>query len=285
MTCPVPTMSIPLELPESGDFSPRAIERWFANVPRELAMSFLDDAERNYVRDYYEEAGLLRPWRRRFFLRHFADSIAAASAHLLQANPAPVILDLGCGTGSQALFFALQGARVVGVDMDEVALGIFRKRIEVYSALAGRPLPIALISGNVFNIDYSAHGPFSGVYSLFAFNMMQPSADLVDRLLPHLAPGARWAVLDGNQSSFWCKLLPGMRRPVWTPAAMAAELAKRGFSVVSQQGGVTLPPVCWTVLPWPLARAVDVRLSGTQFCPVSCQTFAVLGSNGRTRTP
>ncbi len=262
-------------IPSPGDFSPEAITQWFNNIERELRLDTWTSCERDSVTGYYSEAGLLRAWRRSFFLRHFADSVAVASKHLLEGNPSPVILDLGCGSGSQALLFALQGATVVGVDMDEIALGVFRKRIDLYSNLVGRRLPITLVAGNTFDIDYAAYGPVSGVYSLFAFNMMQPSGKLVDTLLPHLSPGARWAVLDGNQASIWCRLIPSFRRSVWWPREMRAELERRGFSVVSQEGGVALPPLCWALLPSGMARSIDHRLCHNLKYPISCQTLAV----------
>jgi hypothetical protein len=108
--------------------------------------------------------------------------------------------------------------------------------------------------------------------------MMQPSAKLVDALLPHLAVGARWAVLDGNNLSVWTRLLPTRRRRVWSPRDMARELSARGFRVVSQQGGVALPPLVWALVPYWAARLLDKLLCRSIFWPISCQTLAVRGT-------
>lgn len=280
MIYPISPESHCLDLPKPADFTPAAIERWFANIPRELELGFLTEEESRYVHAYYSEAGLLRRWRRPFFLRHFAETIAPAAAHLLRTkSPRPTILDLGCGVGSQSLFFALNGAHVLAVDMDEIALDIFRKRQALYSELTGQSLDIEIVNGNVFDIDYASHAPIHGVYSLFAFNMMQPSGRLLDRLVPHLEDGAQLAVLDGNQSSLWSKLLRSFRRSVWLPKQMCSELEQRGFTTVSQKGGVALPPVLWAILPYSVANRIDQSLVTSLLFSVSYQTLATFSQD------
>jgi predicted RNA methylase len=97
------------------DFS----EAWplYQNVQQELKEGFLCDDECRYLAEYYQEVGLLRRWRKAF---------------LMEGRQQPMIVDLGCGTGTQSIYFALKGARVAAIDMDETALVILRKRKEFY---------------------------------------------------------------------------------------------------------------------------------------------------------
>jgi SAM-dependent methyltransferase len=263
--------------PQPGDHRPEAVRAWFGNVSLELEAGVHGGNERVQFDGYYMEAGLLRAWRRPFFWRHYAETLAEATAFLFGSATMPTILDLGCGSGTQSLLFALHGAKVVAADMDPVALRIFRRRLDLYQELCNRTLPVTIVQGNTFELDYEKLGPFDGVYSLFAFNMMQPSAKLVDTLLPHLAVGARWAVLDGNNLSVWNRLLPPRRRRVWSPRDMARELSARGFRVMSQHGGVALPPPVWTLVPYRAARSLDQLLCNSMFWPISCQTLAIRG--------
>lgn len=270
-------------LPQPGNYCPDDVEAWFGNEARELRSGIHAGDDQAEIKAYYVEArswkyiqaGLLRGWRRSFFRRHFAETLSEALAFLFGGTRTPTILDLGCGTGTQSLLFALHGAKVVAADMNPVALRVFRRRLELYQELCGRTLSVTIVEGNTFELDYEKHGPLDGVYSLFAFNMMQPSAKLVDTLLPHLAVGARWAVLDGNNLSVWTKLLPPRRRRVWSPRDMARELSARGFRVVSQQGAVALPPPVWALAPYRVARSLDRLLCGSMFWPISCQTLAI----------
>jgi SAM-dependent methyltransferase len=264
-----------LFLPRSGDPSVTSLRRWFDNVPLELRLLRLDEADRARFESYYTEAGLLRRWRRPFFQRHYAETLAAAVAFLIDGRDAPRILDLGCGTGTQSLYLALQGARVLAVDMDASALRVFRARKALFEAHAGRSLSIEILEESVFAVEYRAHGSIDGVYSMFAFNMMQPSERLIDAVLPALAAEARWAVLDGNRVSVWARCAPWRRRRVWSPAQMRDELERRGFRVQSQRGGIALPPILWSVLPYAVARGVDACLCSGTFWPVSYQTLAV----------
>lgn len=262
-------------LPQPGVCRADAVRAWFGNVSRELEAGVHGGSERVQFEGYYVEAGLLQAWRRPFFWRHYAETLAESASFLLGSKTTPTILDLGCGTGTQSLLFALHGAKVVAADMDQVALRVFRRRLELYQELCGRTLPVTIVEGNTFELEYEKLGPFDGVYSLFAFNIMQPSAKLVDTLLPHLASGAHWAVLDGNSLSVWTKFLRSRRRRAWSPRDMARELSARGFRVLSQQGGVALPPLAWTLAPYSLARSIDRLLCRSLFWPISCQTLAI----------
>lgn len=263
-----------LLLPAKNDFSAEAVKNWFDNISVELRSGIFESEEQEYVKSYYTESGLLRRWRRPFFLRHFAETFSEAAAYLFGGKPDPVILDLGCGIGTQALFLALQGAKVVGLDLDDVALRIFRKRKTLYEASCGRQLDINILQENSLQAQYPRHAPIDGVYSLFAFNIMQPSGALLNALVPNLSACARWAVLDGNNVSIWCKLLPSRRRNVWSPAEMRQHLERSGFKVESQRGGVTLPPPVWAVIPYSWAGRLDRWLCRSPFLPVSCQTLA-----------
>lgn len=274
-----------LFLPETGDTSVATMAAWYANVPREIAAGLLTEEQREYFATYYREAGLLRWWRRPFFHRHFTESFAAAARFLLGAGAEGVIIDLGCGTGTQSLFLALNGARVVGVDLDATALEIFRRRRDAYEQASGRRLDIEIHQGNVFATDFAAWGPVRGIYSMFAFNMMQPSGPLVDRLLAAMPAGGRFVVIDGNSRSLPARCLPGRRRPVWSPTRFAAEMAARGLRVDAHAGGVALPPLLWRLAPGRLAKPVDSDLCRRFFWPVSHQVMATKVGAGSPAAP
>ncbi|HLE56816.1 MAG TPA: class I SAM-dependent methyltransferase, partial [Rhodothermia bacterium] len=49
--------------------------------------------------------------------------------HLLQPRPGMTILDLGCATGTQMIYCALQGATVYGQDLDEARVQQAREKL------------------------------------------------------------------------------------------------------------------------------------------------------------
>jgi len=262
-----------ISIPDTNTMSRETMWRWYANIEAELGGDLLSTAEKKYMAEYYHEAGLLRWWRRPFFRRHFADSFREALDYLLGANAPGTIVDLGCGTGTQALLLAIGGAKVVGLDMDTMALGIFRKRKVFYEGLLGKPLDIEIIDRNVFDLDFSRFKPIRGIYSMFAFNMMQPSGRLLDQLSEQMVSGGRFVVIDGNSKSLLTRIWPGCRRNVWSPAEFAAELEARGIEIENHVGGVAFPPQLWRFLPYDMLAWLDRAICGNMFFPVSHQVF------------
>ncbi len=248
--------------------------KWYLNVPEELALSFLSTEDKAYFAAYYREAGLLRAWRRPFFRHHYSRTFTQAVRFLLNANPRPRIVDLGCGTGTQSLLLALLGASVVALDVDGKALAILEKRKHFYEEILGRKLKLGTYLANALEFNYKQVAPIDGIYSMFAFNLMQPSELLLDVLARNMAGRARLAILDGNRASLWTKIFRWRHRPVWSPLDMRRELELRGLRVDAQNGGVALPPVAWALLPYRLAIKLDQRLCMSMAWPVSCLTMA-----------
>ena len=259
-----------LYLPDPGMVPGESeVQAWFANIAVELGEDFLVREQKQALDAYYRDAGLLRTAKSAYFRAHYGCSIAMALRHLFGAGtPRPRILDLGCGMGTQSLLFAMLGAEVVGVDLDGNALEILGARMAFYERECGRPLAIERFQADTFSFDYWTHGLFDGIWSLFAFNMMQPSQIVLDRILPTAALGCRFAVMDGNRLH-WGRRLRKKPIPSLAPPEFARELQSRGFRVTGQYSGVGLPPVAWRLLPFGLSRAVENRLQGRWFFPVS----------------
>lgn len=255
------------------DDSPVSIEmmeRWYHNIAAEMQMGLLPPAEVEYFAEYYREAGLLRSWRLPFFMRHYAEPFSAAANYLMggESTRKKVILDLGCGCGTQSIAFALMGAKVIGLDMDRRALDILLQRKKIYEKASGRSLDIEVHDGDVFAFDYSAVGPIDGIYSMFAFNMMQPTKKLLGQLLPQVAPGGRFVIQDGNRLS-WLARVPGRQRQVLAPDELGAELISQGFLPSWLRGTISLPPIVWSILPrQPLTR-LDEAMNKQWFWPIS----------------
>ncbi len=259
-----------LQLFRSGlhaDLSDEDIWSWYNNIIHELALPHLDDSERAYLMAYYSK-GLLSRWRRPFFRRHFAKSFWRALLFLCEGKQNPLIVDLGCGTGSQSLAFALCGARVIALDLDVNAVKVLEKRKNFYEEQCGQSLNITIIAADTLKFDFADIGPIDGVYSLFAFNLMQPTHALLARLMPGLTPGARLAIQDGNRLC-WLGHLPGRRRQVLSPLELNQILVGLGFKRIALEGNVSIPPLAWAVLPYGWLSAIDSILNRTWLWPVS----------------
>jgi SAM-dependent methyltransferase len=250
-------------------FNDKYLWKWYLNVPLELRLDFLSSTEKAYMASYYAEAGLLKAWRKPFFRYHYARSFAIVVQHFFGNRLQPRILDLGCGTGTQALFLAAMGADVIGIDLDSIALKIFEKRKLYYEKVLGRKLKIMIIDANAFDLDYQAIGPLDGMWSMFAFNLMQPSLSLLNKICPEISMEGVIAVLDGNNLSWVSRLFWHRRRDVLSPVEFCQELHKRSFNIVYHRGGISLIPLLWFIIPYSVATIFDQLISENWFAPIS----------------
>lgn len=247
---------------------------WYLNISRELRAGIFNKEEEEYLVNYYREVGLLRGWRNEYFYRHFADAFARSAKFFLDGKSDPLILDLGCGAGTQSLYLALMGAKIAALDMNETALDVFRKRIDFYSNITGRTLDITIHQVNVFSFDYSSIAPIDGLYSMFAFNMMQPSKKLLSLIQPHFNKRARIAILDGNNLCWLSRINPLRRRDVLSPMAFRMQLEHNGFNIMEHLGGIAVPPVLWMAEIGNSISFIDRLLCKTWFFPVSHMILA-----------
>lgn len=249
-----------LFLPRAGSsLSVADVRRWYENIAIEIADPDLPVQVRARLQGYYRRAGLLRASKRRFFHHHYARTLALACTAMFQGRGGPLrVLDLGSGLGTQSLLFALLGGRVMSVDVRPEAVSTLRARQGLYERAAGRPLALSINEANALEFDYAV-AQFDGVYSLFAFNLIQPSSRLLDALCRGLASEAVLVIQDGNREMWLNRLF--RRRPVLSTAALHAELRARGFSGIRCNAGYALPPVGWWLLPHAVAKAIDAWLA------------------------
>jgi SAM-dependent methyltransferase len=235
-----------------------SVSRFFENIRAELDL--LPSASAQLLLTYYTEAGLLgRPFKRGFFQHHFVENVAKATRRIFDSSKTPRILDLGCGMGTQSMFFAMCGATVLGVDMDGDALQVAQQRMALYEKSSGRRLNLRFIEADAFQFDFAAAGPVDVIYSLFAFNMIQPTTLLLDRLLPALRPGGLLIVQDGNRKMWFNRIF--RRRPVLSAAELAKQLEKRGLQMEAVSGLYALPPFLWRIPSFaePIDRTLRAR--------------------------
>ena len=118
---------------------------------------------------------------------------------LLNDLPAGRALDLGCGTGTNAVTMAQRGWQVVGVDFSPLALARARRRARGLS-----PAPQFLL-GDVTRLEGIA-GPFDLALDIGCYHALSPEgqARYVQALASRLPAGSTYllyAILRGTDSS------------------------------------------------------------------------------------
>jgi SAM-dependent methyltransferase len=175
----------------------------------------LGGAEQVAFEHYY------RSYRKHFgpYLRHWYARQTEELVRLVREEGAPTVLEVGSGSGTEALWAALQGARVRGIDIVRPLLAVAERRLIWLQATIGGALDcrfeyrsILEMSGENFDI----------VYLEQTFHHLEPRAVAVERLAALVRPGGRLVISETNG---------------WNPLIQAQLFRLRGFRTISAHEG------------------------------------------------
>jgi len=118
------------------DFKKDDIFCYLQNLEFEINQNLFTQNELLLLRDALY-GKFLDKSRRSFFLYHFLPLWVNSVQTLFHESANPTVIELGCGTGTSSLLFAMLGAKVIGIEMDADLVGICNKRKEFYERYAG----------------------------------------------------------------------------------------------------------------------------------------------------
>lgn len=148
-------------------------------------------------------------------------------------NPGEHILDVGCGTGIDALFLASRGVRVTGIDHSPEMIGAFRSKIAVSGVsdlLDAHVLPIQ-------DLSRLAAEHFDGLISAFASLSTLPDLEeFANNAARLVKPHGRLVLHLLNRFSLW-EWLGYLARGNWPAARQVGRMRARQFTI----GGLVVP--------------------------------------------
>ncbi len=163
----------------------------------------------------------------------------------------------------------------MAIDSDANATELLVARKRLFEEKMGKKIEISVHRANALEFDYSTIAPISGVHSMFAFNMIQPSLRLLDKIVPAMANKGRFALTDGNSRCWLPRLFPSRRRSVLSPEELRSTLESRGFDIHQHSGAIALPPPVWLLPAFAVAR-LDRALRKNWLFSLSHQILAQL---------
>jgi len=113
---------------------------------------------------------------------------------LLFSQKNPIVLDAGCGLGSESIFFSFWGARVVGVDLEEEKIRVAEKRKLFYKDLIKGEVKFVL--GDIFEVI--KRQKFDIVWMNEAISHIHPAEGFLKLARQQLNPGGRVVISEGN---------------------------------------------------------------------------------------
>lgn len=114
-----------------------------------------------------------------------------------KVGEAALVLDAGCGHGSESLLLALAGARVVGVDLVPERMGLARERARWWSERLGRALDIEFLHADIFRA--LGERRFDAVWMQEAIQHIHPAEKFLEVARKSLRPGGIIIISDSNK--------------------------------------------------------------------------------------
>lgn len=224
----------------------------------------LPEADQAVFRKYY--GNYLKSFSE--YTRHHLSTQVRDISDQIRAADAPKLLEIGTGCGTEALWFAYLGARVVTVDMSADRVSVARSRKQWLEQNMGLKLDVEFVEKSIF--DFETEDKFDLIWMEMTYHHVEPRAAFGPRLLSLLRPGGRCHIVEVNA---WNPLLQlqflrerglktitffedehGNRVPygnerITTPGRLRASMRRAGFADVSTQLFRMLPnsspPLSW----------------------------------------
>ena len=161
--------------------------------------------------------GYYAGYRGRFgsYMRHHYAGQSAEITALIRERSSPRLLEIGGGCGTEALWFALQGSRVLAIDVNEARLDVARARKEIIERSIGRHLDVEFRFCSLF--DLLDNDGFDLIWMEQAFHHVEPRGKVYSTIANLLAPEGRVVISEANG---------------WNPLLQLVLLRRRGFQTI-----------------------------------------------------
>ncbi len=200
----------PRRLPDFGrDFaSIDAFLAWWLENP------VLGEKQQKVFDGYY--AGYRSKFGR--YVRHHYSGQSDEICRLIDSKSEPVLLEIGGGCGTEALWFALRGARVVAIDVNAERLSVAQARQKIVEHGIGRKLDLEFRYASLF--DLPPDPSFDLIWMEQAFHHVEPRARVYKVIAALLKDGGRVVISEANG---------------WNPLLQLVLLRRRGFRTVIER--------------------------------------------------
>ncbi|NWG24073.1 MAG: class I SAM-dependent methyltransferase [Pseudorhodoplanes sp.] len=179
-----------------------------------LENDVLDEPHASVFNGYY--AG----YRSKFgpYLRHHYRGQTEEIGRLIAERSKPSLLEVGGGCGTEALWFALRGARVLAVDVNNERLAVARARQRIVERGIGRPLDLEFRFCSLF--DLPPEPSFDLVWMEQAFHHVEPRAQVYGTIAGLLKREGHVVISEAN---------------AWNPLLQLVLFRRRGFRTIVER--------------------------------------------------
>jgi SAM-dependent methyltransferase len=152
------------------------------------------------------------------YLRHHYSGQTEEIGRLIVAKKGPSLLEVGGGCGTEALWFALRGARVLAVDVNHERLAVARARQKIVEQGIGHPLNLEFRFCSLF--DLPLEPSFDLVWMEQAFHHVEPRAQVYGTITGLLKHDGHVVISEAN---------------AWNPFLQLVLFRRRGFQTIVER--------------------------------------------------
>lgn len=180
--------------------SAAGLTRSFYRLLREEVLrgnGLLSDQEQEQLRGHYPVMAEGGRYPRRWVETVYAERRAPAAEAILGSENC-LVLDAGCGFGSESFLFASLGARVVAVDRSPQQVAIARKRQRHFEQSLGRPLEIEFVCADLERDEIAIPADISVTWLASVLAAIEEQESLLGRLWQCTRVGGKIMITDMN---------------------------------------------------------------------------------------
>lgn len=221
-----------------------------------LENDVLEGADRAEFRSYY--ANYLKSFGD--YTRHYFAEQTREISQQIRAAGAPALLEIGTGCGTEALWFAILGAKVTTIDLNPDRMRVAKARKRWLEEHMGLVLDIEFGEMSVF--DFQPTKQFDLIWMEQTYHHIEPREQLGPKLLAMLRPGGHCHICEVNGWNPLLQLLfikergfktktfftdeagnkvPYGNERITTPIALRRSLRRAGFASASSRNYRLLP--------------------------------------------
>ena len=129
-------------------------------------------------------------------MRYWYNQQLVEAEALVRATPGLRLLEIGVGTGTEALWWGTLGADVTGIDVFRHCIDVANERLDVLQRISGRKLKCSLRNAQIKEFDDDSG--FDLIWLEQAFHHLEPRAEVIRRIAKLLRPGGHVVFAEAN---------------------------------------------------------------------------------------
>jgi len=152
----------------------------------------LSTESQKMVDDYYRNFRGMHSRR----MRYWYNSQVEEAEAIVRQTPGLRVLEIGVGTGTECLWWAMRGAKVTGIDAFPHCVATTMERLEVLQRITGRTLDCSVKLAPI--TDFQDADGFDLIWMEQAFHHLEPRIAVVEKIASLLRPGGRVVLSEAN---------------------------------------------------------------------------------------